>query len=131
MTYFHGFFKFSVVCRCVCYDESKAFKTIKQVNTNVSLWKWKGIYTLELNPLLDIAPDISYFGHKISLRFNNSIFSVTQNNYKSKILYVFIVYALDNWPRVVVENFTIKKVLFGTTNIVKFCDKHKCVQSGY
>lgn len=96
---------------------------MKQVNNKVFGWKLKGIYNSELKPFHDLASAISNFGHKIALRFNYSILSVTQNNYKTKIVNVFIFYDLNNWPRSVIEKFKIKICLFCITNIVKISAK--------
>ena len=53
-----------------------------------------------------------------------------QNNYATRIGNAYIVYDLDNWPKVSFRNFTLKK-LFGATNIVKNSDKEKYKYSGY
>ena len=36
------------------------------------------MYNSELKPLHDLAPAITYLGHKIALRVNKSVFPVTQ-----------------------------------------------------
>ena len=38
---------------------------------NVSAQKSKGIYISKLRPLHNLAPIITYYGHKITLRFSN------------------------------------------------------------
>ena len=43
----------------------------------------------------------------------------------------YIVYDLDNWPKILLRNFTLKNYLFGATNIAKNSDKSKWVYSGY
>ena len=43
----------------------------------------------------------------------------------------YSAYALDNWPRNPLNNFTLKNCLFGATNIVKNNGKSKYVYSGY
>ena len=86
------------------------FNTIKQVSNNIFAWKSKGIYNSELKPLHDLSPVIICLGHKIVLQFNSSVLPVTQNNCKNKFANVYIVYDLDNWPRYVFENFTVKIV---------------------
>ena len=42
-----------------------------------------------------------------------------------------MVYNLDKQPNIPFRNFTLKKWLFGVTNIVKNSDKSKCVHIGY
>ena len=49
----------------------------------------------------------------------------------TKIVNVYTVYDLDNWPRNPTDNFKFKNYLFGATNIVKNSDKEKYVYTGY
>ena len=46
----------------------------------------------------------------------------------SKIVYVYIVYDLDVWRKILV---TISNCLFGTNDIVKISDKGKWLYTGY
>ena len=56
------------------------------------------------------------------MEFNNTPVVVEQKNYTTKIVNVYIVYDLDNWPNVPLRNFTIKNCLFGATTImIKKC----------
>ena len=57
--------------------------------------------------------------------------AVEQNNYLAKIVNLYIVYDLETWPKIPLRHFTLKKGLFGGTNIVKSSDKEKYVYSGY
>ena len=41
-----------------------------------------------------------------------------------------MVYGLENWPKTLLRNFTLKNCLFGATNTVKNNDKEKYVYSG-
>ena len=54
---------------------------------------------------------------------NSTPLVVEQNNYTTKIVKVYIVYDLDNWPKVQLRNFTLRNCLFGATSIVKNNDK--------
>ena len=47
------------------------------------------------------------------------------------IVNVYIVYYLDNWPKILLNNFTLKNCLFGGTNAVTNSDTVKWVHSGY
>lgn len=88
------------------------FNTIKQVKNNVPAWKSKRRYNFGFKPLHGLVPVI-IFGRKIVLRFNNGIWTVTQNNnYKTKIINVYIVCELDTWPRVLLLNLALKNCLF-------------------
>ena len=54
---------------------------VKQGNNecNVSAWKSKEIYNSELSQLHDFAPVIILW-RKIAMPFNNSVFTIKQNN---------------------------------------------------
>ena len=76
-------------------------------------------------------PDVKYFSNKIGIQFNNIPLNIEQNNYTTRIVNVYIVCDLDNWPKNPLRNFTLKNCFFGSTNIVKDNDKEKYVYSGY
>ena len=64
------------------------------------------------------------------IKFNKDPLTVEQNNYKSKIVDVYIVYDLDAWPRNLTNNFKFKNCLFGATSVVvKNSDEEKYVHS--
>ena len=66
------------------------------------------------------------------LKFDEDPLAVEQNNYLTKIANVYIAYDLEAWPKILLNNFTLKNCLFGGTNIVKKnSDKEKYVYSGY
>ena len=67
----------------------------------------------------------------IGIKFDKDLLAVTQNNYLTKIVNVYIVYDLDAWPRNPTNNFKFKNCQFRATNIVKNSDKEKYVYSGY
>ena len=68
-------------------------------------------------------PNIKYFVPKIAIQFNNTPLVVEQNNYATKIASAYIVYDLDNWPKVSLRIFTLKNCLFGVTATVKHSHK--------
>ena len=43
----------------------------------------------------------------------------------------YIVYDLDDWPKIPLRNFTLKNCLLGATNILKNSDKGKYGYNGY
>ena len=51
------------------------------------------------------------------IKFYQGFLTAEQNNYK--VVKVYIVYDFDNWLKISLRNFTIKKCLFGATTIVK------------
>ena len=103
-----------------------------KVNDYITDWKSKGVYNSKFVKLPEgFLPYIKYFGYKIGIQFNNTPLVIEENNYKTKILNVYIVYGLYNWPKILLRNFTIKKFLFGATAMVKNIDKEKFVPSGY
>ena len=54
-----------------------------------------------------------------------------QNKFSTKIINVYIVYELYDWPKNPTNNFIFKNCLFGATDIAKISDKEKYVYSGY
>ena len=84
---------------------------IKQVSNEYDVYAWnpKGIYNFEHKALHDHATVIIYSPYKIVLRSNNSVLTIAQNNYKTKILNTItqiefilpIIFNSDNWSRCV------------------------------
>ena len=95
-------------------------------------WKSKGLYNSKLIALHGaFLSNVKYFRNKIEIQFNNEQNVIEHNDYKTKILTVYIVYDLDNWPKNPHRFFILKICLFGSTNIVKDNDKEKYVFCGY
>ena len=65
------------------------------------------------------------------MQFSKSVLVIQQNNYVTKIVNVYIVYDLDNLPKNLLNNFTLKKCLFGGTNIVKNSHQSKYMYGGF
>ena len=65
--------------------------------------------------------------YRIGIKFDKDPLAVEQNNYLCKIVNVYIVCYLDNWPRNLTNNSKSKNCLFGATSIVKNSDKEKYV----
>ena len=61
----------------------------------------------------------------MEIKFDRDLLAVEQNNYLIKIINVYIVYVLADWPRNPTNNFKFKNCLFGATNTVKNSDKEK------
>ena len=102
--------------------------TMKYKNTStgyVISCKSKGVYNSKLIALNgDFLPNTKYF-------FNNTPLLIEKKKYTTKIVNVYIVYDLDNWPKNPLRNFTLKNCMFGATNLVKNNDKEKHVHSSY
>ena len=73
-------------------------------------------------------PQLRYDAGKICVNLANSPLVVEQNNYSTKIV---IAYDLNDWPKVLLGNLTLKKCLFGATNILQNSDKEKCLYGDY
>ena len=72
-------------------------------------WKSKGIYNSKLKALHGaFLPNVKYFGNKIGIQFNNTLLIIEQNNYVTRIVNIYIVYDLENWPKNSLRNFTLK-----------------------
>ena len=56
---------------------------------------------------------------RIEIQFNNTSLVTEQINYTSKNVNVYIVYDLDNWPKIPLRNFLLTNCLYGVTSIVK------------
>ena len=48
-------------------------------------------------------------------QINNTSLVIEQNNYATKIVNVYIFYDLDNWPKNLHRNFTLKDYLVRLT----------------
>ena len=57
------------------------------------------------------------------IRFDKDTLAVEQDNYLTKVVNVYIVYDLDDWPTNPTKNFKFKNYLYGATSIVKSSDK--------
>ena len=67
----------------------------------------------------------------MGIKFDKEPLAVEQKNCLTKTVNVYIVYDLDDWSKLPIENFTLQNCLFGATNIVKNSDKEKQEDSGY
>ena len=98
---------------------------------NVISWKSKRINTTNLKPLHGaFLPQLRYDARKICVHVTKSPLVVEQNNHSTKIINAYIVYDLNDWPKVLLRNVTLKNCLFGATNIIKNSDKEKYVYRG-
>ena len=71
------------------------------------------------------------FGNQTWIQFNYTSLVIEQNKYTSRIVNVYIVYDLNNQPKILLKTFTLKNCLFEATNIVKNNNKEKYFYSGY
>ena len=69
-------------------------------------------------------------GYRI-IKFNNSILAAEQNTNAIKLLNVYIVYDLDDRPKISHTNFKVGNCFFVATNVVENTDKEKWMYSGY
>ena len=58
-------------------------------------------------------------------KFDKDHLAVEQSNYFTKVANVYIVYDLDNWPKISLRNLATKNCLFDATAIVKISNKEK------
>ena len=65
------------------------------------------------------------------MQFNDTSLAVEQNNLATRTVDAYIVYDLDNWPKIPLRDVTLKSCLFGASNIGKDNDKARYVYSGY
>ena len=56
-------------------------------------------------------------------KFDKDPLAVEQNKYATKVVNAYIVYYLDAWPKVPLNNFKLRNWLFGAINIVEIVIK--------
>ena len=61
--------------------------------------------------------------YKIRVQFNNNVLVIEQNNFAAKILNAYIVYDLDDLPKISLKTFKLKYCLFGATDVNKIVIK--------
>ena len=104
----------------------------EKTSENAIGWKSKGIYNSALKHLRrGFLPQLRYNTGKICVNLDRSPLVLKQNNYSKKIVNAYIVYDLNDWPKVPLRNFTLKNCLLDATSIIKNSDKEKYVCSGY
>ena len=108
-----------VIKICLYFNQSLLSQNLKMKKARCSQFEIKGgIYTSKLKPLYTAFLNrIKLSGFRMRMKFYQDSLTVEQNNYKA--LKVYIAYDLDNWLKVSLRNFTIKKCLFGATTIAK------------
>ena len=74
-----------------------------------------------------VSKKLSWYG--VGVKFEKDPLAVEQNNYWTKVVDAYIVYDLDAWPKVLLDNFKLKNCLFGATSKLKNSDKEKWVYS--
>ena len=67
--------------------------------------------------------NIILYGYRIGIQFNKRVLVVEQKNYATKIVNAYIVYDLDDWQEIPLNNFKLKNCFFGGTNVTKSSDK--------
>ena len=67
----------------------------------------------------------------LRMQFNDTSLVVEKNNYSTKIVTAYIVYDLDDWPKILLNNFKLKNYFFDMTKIAKDIDKGQWVYGGY
>ena len=63
----------------------------------------------------------------MGIKFDKDPLAVEENNYLTKIVYIYIGYDLEGWPKIPLKIFTLKNDLFVATDIVKNSDKEMYV----
>ena len=95
----------------VVYQPIFSRLVLNQVNGKyVIALKSKGIYGPVLKSLRDLTHIIKCFGSQIGWRFNGVGLVVEQSSYTNKIVGDCIIYNIDNWLRIILNNFTLKIV---------------------
>ena len=74
---------------------------------------------------------VKRFVCKIGIQFRNTPLAIDRNTFTTKTVNDYIVYNLDNWPKIPLEIFTLKNCLLGGTNIATNSERSKWVYRGY
>ena len=74
---------------------------------------------------------VNLSGYRMKIKFDKDPLAAEKSNYLTKIVNVYIVNDLNDWPKDPTNNFKFNNCLFGATNVVKNSDKEKYVCSGY
>ena len=61
----------------------------------------------------------------MGIEFERDPLTLEQSNYLTKVVNVYIVYDLEAWPKVLLDNFKLKNYLFGRTRVAKSSIKEK------
>ena len=61
---------------------------------------------------------VNLSGDRIRIKFDKDPLAVEQNNYLTKIVNVYIVYGLNDWPKDTINNFKFRNCLSG--NVYNF-----------
>ena len=56
-------------------------------------------------------------------QFKKSVLVVEENNYKTKATNAYIVYDLDDWSKIPLNDFMLWNCFFGATNIANNSDR--------
>ena len=101
-------------------------------NTKVTDWISTGISSEKIKPFdTGLEPTRSNLANGIvNLKFYNSV--LVQKSISSMHSYfsLNIVYELNNWSRILANNFTLKTFLFGTVKSVRIAVKSKFTYNG-
>ena len=70
---------------------------------------------------------IKLFENKAGMTFDGDHLVVGQNNYATKIVSAYVVFELNGWLKVPLNNSKFKKCLFCAINVVKNTNKNGCI----
>ena len=113
----------------ICLLISQHLELKKDENTNYVLsCKSRRIYTFKLKPLYNTSSHRKKLSeYRMRMKFDKDPLILEQNNDTNKIVNAYIVYNLDAWAIIPLNNFKLKNCLFGSTNKIKIVIK----KSGY
>ena len=111
------------------------FNTISAYDSNILLWKSKGLSNESIKPPTTsnkfLNPSLHYVGNKIRVKFNGDCLTqekITFNH--GKITNIYIVYEIEK--SVTISSYpTLENCLFGAVKLTKHVDIDQCKYSGY
>ena len=94
-------------------------KKDKSTDYNLSQ-KSKEVFTPKLKQLyITFLHSINSSRYRMQIKLNKDLLTVQQNSYPTKIVNSYIVYYLDAFPKIPLENFKLKNCWFGAHSIKK------------
>ena len=70
----------------------------------------RGYIFLNLSHYTAFLHSMKLSGYRMRIKFDKDPLAVEQSNYLTKVVNDYIVYDLDNWPNILLRNFTLKIV---------------------
>ena len=114
---------------------SRFFKTVSANDSNILLWKSKGLSDESIKPPTTsnkmLNPSLDFVGTKARVKFNGDCLKQEKITFNyGKIVYIYIVYETEKSVDIN-SYYTLKSCLFGAVKLTKHVDVDLYKYSGY